>query len=217
MAEADKSMELAGVVERAMHEFSEAMGHREQLSIRIGRRTTQILRFGTFGLTVLSLIMFYLLHILTTDFAKITANMDVMSAHMTNLDQTITRASNDMTDLRQTLSKTLQGLPVDQLANNLLAASQSINKLASLPELRQSLASLDEAMGVVNQILKSPESRKSVASLHTTLDHIDSLVQDLNRQVKPISADLHAALVQARSTMTRADGTLTATQQLVSD
>ena len=49
MANNDTPREVAEIMENAMHEFSEAMYHREQLSIRIGRRTTQIIRFGMFG------------------------------------------------------------------------------------------------------------------------------------------------------------------------
>ena len=53
MANNNDPREVAEIVESAMHQFSEAMYHREQLSIRIGRRTTQIIRFGMFGLSVL--------------------------------------------------------------------------------------------------------------------------------------------------------------------
>ena len=45
--------EIAEIVENALTEFRKGMEAREQLSIRIGRRTTQIIRFGMFGLSVL--------------------------------------------------------------------------------------------------------------------------------------------------------------------
>lgn len=217
MAEDNRPAELAGIVENALHEFSEAMRHREELSIRIGRRTTQIIRFGMFGLSVLGLIMFYLLHILTTDFARITSNMEVMSGRMTNLNDNFTRVSNDIGDLRQTLTRKLADFPADQLMNNLLAASQGINKLANSPELHQSIVSVNQAMDSVNRILKSPDSGASIASLHTTLDDLGSLARNLDRRVEPMSSDMHAVLVETRKTMAQAHDTLASTQALVSD
>ena len=38
--------EIIGMVERALDDFRQGMEYREKLSIRIGRRTTQIIRFG---------------------------------------------------------------------------------------------------------------------------------------------------------------------------
>jgi paraquat-inducible protein B len=217
VAEDNKSVELAGIVESALHEFSEAMRHREQLSIRIGRRTTQIIRFGMFGLSVLGLIMFYLLHILTTDFARITSNMEIMSGRMTTLNDNFARVSISIDDLQRTLTRKLADLPVDKVANNLLAASQSINRLAGSPELQQSLVSLNEATGSINRILKSPDTRKALASLHTTLDALESLSRALERHVEPMSSDMHAALVETRNTLAQAHDTLASAQQLVGD
>jgi methyl-accepting chemotaxis protein len=44
--------EIAGMVERALDDFRQGMEYREQLSIRIGRRTTQIIRFGMIALSI---------------------------------------------------------------------------------------------------------------------------------------------------------------------
>jgi tRNA(Phe) wybutosine-synthesizing methylase Tyw3 len=217
MVEDSRSIELAGLVADSLHAFSEAMHHREQLSIRIGRRTTQIIRVGMFGLSVLGVIMFYLLHILTTDFARITTNMDMMSDRMTTLNDNFARVSNSVVDLQQSLTGKLAELPVEQVMNNLLAASQSMNRLASLPELRQSILSFNAATDSVNRMLKSPDSRASLASLHTTLDELGSLARDLHRHVEPMSSELNATLVETRNTMAQAHDTLASTQQLVGD
>ena len=47
--------EVAEIVESALRNFNEGMAHREQLSIRIGRRTTQIIRFGMISMLMLGL------------------------------------------------------------------------------------------------------------------------------------------------------------------
>jgi len=41
--------EILALVERSLDDFRQGMEFREQLSIRIGRRTTQIIRFGMAG------------------------------------------------------------------------------------------------------------------------------------------------------------------------
>jgi hypothetical protein len=213
LANDTNSTELAKIVENAMHEFSEAMYHREQLSIRIGRRTTQIIRFGMFGLSVLGLIMFYLLYILTTDFARITSNMEIMSGRMTNLDDTFVTVSKDMGNLRQTLSQKLEDFPVDRVMKNILATSKVITRLANSPELHQSIRSLNETLENLNRLVKSPELQKSIASL----DDLGSLARNIDTHVEPLNSDIHVTLAEVRNTMMQTRGTLESTQNLVGD
>ncbi len=71
----DNQKEIIGMVERALDDFRQGMEYREQLSIRIGRRTTQIIRFGMSALSILGLALFYLIFILTKDFSNITTHM----------------------------------------------------------------------------------------------------------------------------------------------
>ena len=66
------SREIAEIVENALSEFRQGMEARKQLSTRIGSRTTQIIRFGMFRLSILGLVLFYLIYILTKDLATIT-------------------------------------------------------------------------------------------------------------------------------------------------
>ncbi len=49
-----------------MHDFHAAMEKREQLSIRIGRRTTQIMRFSMLIMVAFSIALFVLINTLTT-------------------------------------------------------------------------------------------------------------------------------------------------------
>ena len=77
--------EVAEIVENTLRNFNEGMAHREQLSIRIGRRTTQIIRFGMLSMLMLGLALFYLIFILTKDFAAITIHMDDMSGNVNQM------------------------------------------------------------------------------------------------------------------------------------
>ncbi|MDH3899516.1 MAG: hypothetical protein OEU51_00555, partial [Gammaproteobacteria bacterium] len=88
--------EIAEIVESALHEFNEGMAHRENLSIRIGRRTTQIIRFGMTSMMMLGAALFYLIYILTSDFAVIREHMEMMSMHMSSMESNLTSVAGDI-------------------------------------------------------------------------------------------------------------------------
>ena len=55
-----QSSEMVDRVEKSIDSFYEAMRIREEMSIRIGKRTTYITRFTMIMVTLLGLILFYL-------------------------------------------------------------------------------------------------------------------------------------------------------------
>ena len=75
------------MVERSLDDFRKGMEYREQLSIRIGRRTTQIIRFGMTGMAILGLALFYLIFILTKDFSDIRMHMTEMSGNAHDMEK----------------------------------------------------------------------------------------------------------------------------------
>jgi hypothetical protein len=128
---------VAEIMENAMHEFSEAMAHREQLSIRIGRRTTQIIRFGMAGLSILGLALFYLIFILTKDFSTITGHMERMSGNMYSIESNFAAVARDMHQVQQTLlglNDNVRVMPaingaVQNLDSSLLALSNDLHSM----------------------------------------------------------------------------------------
>ena len=84
--------EIAELVAGSLEDFRKGMEAREQLSTRIGARTTQIIRFGMFGLSILGLALFYLIFILTKDFATITDEMGMMALVLEGEPDEIDRA-----------------------------------------------------------------------------------------------------------------------------
>jgi hypothetical protein len=71
--------ETAALVAQAPEDSRKGMEFRERPGIRIGRRTTQIIRLCMTGLSILVLILCYLVFILTRDFSRITTHMKAMS------------------------------------------------------------------------------------------------------------------------------------------
>ena len=90
------SREIAEIVENALSEFRQGMEARKQLSTRIGSRTTQIIRFGMFRLSILGLALFYLIFILAKD-ATITDEMEHMSVNLSSMKGYFSSLASDMT------------------------------------------------------------------------------------------------------------------------
>ncbi|MDH5712126.1 MAG: hypothetical protein OEZ15_10760 [Gammaproteobacteria bacterium] len=78
--------EIAQSVEKTMADFLEAMKLRDELSVRIGRRTTQIIRVGAGTVSLLSLAIMYLTASLNTDMKVMSNRMDEISVTMKSMD-----------------------------------------------------------------------------------------------------------------------------------
>ncbi len=86
--------EVAEIVGNALRDFNEGISHGEQLSIRIGRRTTQIIRFGMLSMMMLGLALFYLIFILTRDFSAI--SLQVLNKQFTDMNRSIDSMAGNM-------------------------------------------------------------------------------------------------------------------------
>jgi hypothetical protein len=89
MEDNNNQQETVALVAQALEDFRMGMEAREKLGIGIGRRTTQIIRFGMTGMTILGLILFYPVFILTKDFSRITAHMTDLSGYMNSMNLSI--------------------------------------------------------------------------------------------------------------------------------
>ncbi|MDH3527098.1 MAG: hypothetical protein OEM43_06305, partial [Gammaproteobacteria bacterium] len=110
--------ELAEIVENAMREFRSGMEHREQMSTRIGRRTTQIIRFGMIGMAILGLALFYLIFILTKDFSQVTVHMEDMSGYMLEMQADIGSMAGDIGHMQKTILGINDNITVMPTMNN---------------------------------------------------------------------------------------------------
>jgi len=84
--ETNEVREIAESVERTMADFLEAMRLREELSIKIGKRTSQIIRVGAFTVSLLSLAIMYLTASLNQDMKTMSNRMDEISVTMKSMN-----------------------------------------------------------------------------------------------------------------------------------
>lgn len=78
--------DIAASVEKTMADFLEAMRLRDDLTVRIGKRTSQIIRVGATTVSLLSLAIVYLTISLNKDMAIMVDRMDEISNTMKQMN-----------------------------------------------------------------------------------------------------------------------------------
>ena len=108
MASTDNKLEnnetLINEFRLGMADFNGAMKSREDLSLRIARRTTQLIRFTLIGLVVLGLAMFVLIWTLTSNMSNITSHMSKISGDMRSMRADFHQVAVDVTSIRKDFS-----------------------------------------------------------------------------------------------------------------
>jgi methyl-accepting chemotaxis protein len=169
--------EIIAMVERSLDDFRKGMEYREQLSIRIGRRTTQIIRFGMTGMAILGLALFYLIFILTKDFSNITTRMTAMSGYMHNMEQNFSTVAGTITQVHETL----------------LVLNDSITVM---PALNNSVGNMDNNLGVLSSDLHAMVEQVqymngNVANMAGSMQVLNNQFTDMNRTVGSMAGNVH--------------------------
>jgi len=114
----------------AMADFNSSMKMREDLSLRIGRRTTQIIRFTMIAMTILGLAMFYLIHTLTSDMLHITQHMDEMSGYMKDMSLNFRAVATSVEEMKLSVDRMnvfMEAIPT--MNTSVAQMSTDINKM----------------------------------------------------------------------------------------
>jgi len=173
----NNSREVAEIVESALRNFNEGMAHREQLSIRIGRRTTQIIRFGMISMLMLGLALFYLIFILTKDFGAITVHMDDMSGYMSNMNQNLSVVTKTLGQVDQTMAVLNDSVMV-------------------MPALSRSVDSMDSNLGTLSSDMhimvgQLDDMNSSVSNMTMSMQILNNQFVDMNRTVGHMSGNVN--------------------------
>jgi hypothetical protein len=169
--------EMLEMVERSLDDFRKGMEYREQLSIRIGRRTTQIIRFGMTGMAILGLALFYLIFILTKDFSNITTQMTAISGYMLNMDESFTTVAGTITRVHETLTVMNDSITV-------------------MPDLNVSVDSMDSNLGTLSTDLHSMVEQihfmnGNVSGMTGSMQLLNNQFTDMNRTVDYMSGNVN--------------------------
>jgi methyl-accepting chemotaxis protein len=169
--------ELLEIVERSLDDFRKGMEYREQLSIRIGRRTTQIIRFGMTGMAILGLALFYLIFILTKDFSDIRKHMTEMSGYMYSMEHDLSTVAGSITQVHETMLV---------LNDNIMV----------MPAMNSSVGNMDTNLGTLSSDLHSMVEQihymnGNVSSLAANMQLLNNQFTDMNRSVGHMSGNVN--------------------------
>lgn len=161
---------------QAMAEFSAAMRRREEFSLRIGKRTTQIIRFSLIALIFLAVAMFALIHTLTENLSEITVQTREMSQNFSRVTATIHQMQTNVARMDEHM---------EHIRQHTAAMNHSIQYV---PAMSQHVA----VMGGELQEVRKDMSRlqQSVSAMTGNISRIDQGFYHLNNQMGGIGHDV---------------------------
>jgi hypothetical protein len=112
-----------------MADFAEAMRLRDQLSLRIGSRTTQIIRFSAAALVVMGSAMVVLILTLINHMSEITLRMDEMTAHMSSMRSNFEQVASNVNSMDHRIGM-IDG-KFGTLTNQMGYMSRDVNTMSS--------------------------------------------------------------------------------------
>lgn len=105
------------------------------------------------------------------------------------------------------ISRTIETLPLDDLANKLLKALEGIEKVVNSPELKNTLKSMEETVGEAKDTLKSisAEVKPLSKNMEETLADARKLLQNVNKQVGPLTSSIEKTIKDTRGIVQNID------------
>jgi len=165
---------------QGMREFNDAMQKRESFSLRIAKRTTQIIRFTLLGMAILGIAMFFLIWTLTNNMNQITDHMSVMSKDIKAMRMDFHQVATDV----KSISKDITFVRKDISAlNHSLAFMQT-----DLSKLNQSVAGMGGNILTIRRILAQMD--KSIHKMDLSVNGLDQKVGLLTISVGGMSGNI---------------------------
>ena len=96
---------MCDIVSTVMRDFRESMEMSREMSIKIGKRTTQIIRMGMLSVFILGAVMTYLITTMAGDFGRMTTNMVAMSGYMKSMEKNFAQVSGRLAHMDLILTK----------------------------------------------------------------------------------------------------------------
>jgi len=148
MEKDEKLEDVVSVFKESMTEFHHAMQLREEFSVRVGRRTTQIIRFSLVGLSILGVAIFALIFTLLFRMAQITTGMDKMGEYMQDMKKNFVKVNENMDTMNSTMSSMNKHVSVMVDMNTAIGdMNGSMRQMSvNMKEMNQNMASMQTSM-----------------------------------------------------------------------
>lgn len=124
------------------------------------------------------------------------------------------------------LTTTIEHLPIDEIAQSVLKATQGVDRLVNAPELNETIRSLSAAARDLRELAQhmDAEVRPLANEVATTLDatrdtlkDTQKLVRDVGGQVRPMAASIEKTLTAAQAALEGAQRTMVTVNETVAE
>ncbi|MCK5814177.1 MAG: hypothetical protein KAH03_07950 [Cocleimonas sp.] len=163
-----------------MADFNAAMQYRDDLSIRIGRRTTQIIRFTLAALVMMASVIFFLIWILMDNMGTMTRHISEMAGDMRSMRQNFQQVSGDMHAMRTDFA--LVSTDLKSMTQTMRGMQSNITTISTL------LARMDNSTYKMNENITGINGNVQFLSKHVgnmSLG-INRISHDVNKMAAPM-------------------------------
>ena len=125
------------------------------------------------------------------------------------IDKTVMEIPTIPTPLQE-LTKKLESLPIEQIFNKANSALDGIEKLVQSPELKESVVNLNTALKDVQSLVRNVDAQVKPlsAGVSETLRDVQKLVKDADVQVATLGPNLNEAIGDGRKLIRNVDGSV---------
>jgi paraquat-inducible protein B len=111
----------------------------------------------------------------------------------------------------QELAKKIQNLPIDQIFEKLRSTLDSIDKVASSPEIPEAIRSVNLALGDVRKLVKNVDGQVGplLSNLNETVKDVQGLVQNADAKLTGLASNLDETVKDVRGLVQNADAKMT--------
>ncbi|OQY53816.1 MAG: hypothetical protein DRR08_20485 [Candidatus Parabeggiatoa sp. nov. 2] len=159
MEEKESQKELAKIIQDSLTEFHGAMKLRDEFAIRIGRRTTQIIRFSMTGMSILAFAMIFLLgtfyqHMdqMASDMKDMRTNFQSVATDMKDMKTNFQSVATDMKAMKLSVDSMNQHISVMPVMNTAVSGmSENVLKMTEdMAKMSQNMALMQKSMSTMS-------------------------------------------------------------------
>jgi paraquat-inducible protein B len=127
----------------------------------------------------------------------------------TGIDKTVMEIPTIPTPLQQ-ITKKLESLPIEEIFNNANSAMAGIANLVQSPELKESIANLNIALKDVQSLVRNVDAQVKPlsAGLSETIRDTQKLIRNADSQVASLGTNLNEAIGDGRKLIRNIDGSV---------
>ena len=175
--EKQEQAEIAAMVENALLQFNDTFNAQHEQNLRIGRRTSQTIRYGVAAVIFLAIGVMFLTWSLKQDMSR-------MGGYMQSMAKDVSAMSHATVQMQTSMS-TVEG-GINQVVNHTQAISTSFVQTDSSVAI---LSHIGDAVGLMQNDLRGLNS--SVENLNSNIGTINKQMRILNRNLGAMGHDVN--------------------------